>query len=216
MSTYYDYYLGARERSTGKFSIIGPYDNKGGLRSICTLCGLSDSEAEFNSSFYILSTLDMEEEMKKKLWGDVVTNPDWGTENWDPSGDPDAKKVSYLPFSELPIGSYYKAGYYPESEVIFYQKNQKMYDVDLFSSMLTPEVYAEKMKNELIFGKKESELDCEGNPVSTLNASDYIYAVLPDRHCGEYIANCMRFMSDVLAWDIDCGEYELVVIAVRS
>lgn len=211
MSTYYDYYLGARERSTGKFNIIGPYDNKGELRAVCTCCGLSDSEAEFHSSLYLLSTLDMEDGMKNEILGKAADDPDW-----EPIYGSDVKMVSYLPFSELPVGSYYKAGYYPESEVVFYQRNQKIYDEDLFNSMLTPEVYAEKMKNELIFGKKGPELDCEGNSVPTLNACDYIYAALPDRHCGEYIANCMRLMSEILAWDIDYKKYELVVVVVRS
>ena len=74
---------------------------------------------------------------------------------------------------------------------------------DIFYDWMPPEVYAEKVKNEYIFGKPDNQFDAEGGLIEIHSVTDYMFFMYPDYHSEEYEVHIIETIADAL------NEYDL-------
>ena len=175
MSYYYNYYLGYMKN--GKIYPWGPYTADGTLKQIL------EKSSSFASDLYYLFDRIGEDQISEEL------RKEFEYENF--MGEK-VIVVKYLPIENLPVGSFIKTGYFLIKDVIEYEKDQN--STDLFYDTVTPSVYAEMIKNEFIFGKKEAKDDEE----IVHNASDYMYYAYPDYDSKEYESFYLRTAAEAM------------------
>jgi len=205
MSYYYQYYLGIKDKEGIK--PFGPYDCNGKLYPIIERS--RSFASDLHDDFYVISDNLKTEKLIKEL----------GYE--DCNGNIVAE-VKYLPFNELPNGDYIKSGYFLIEDVKSWEKDK--YNDDLFYNMISPDVYAELLRNELTFGKNvfdgEVEDESEKEELSKgLNASDYMRFAAPDYSSKEYEAELIRQVALMFDdWDIFHGKEpaEMVILETEG
>ena len=158
MSWYYSYYIGKKVEN--KIEIIGIYDNKGKVHPVIERSRSFASSLKDRFDRYNGEDL---EELKEKLSTDYI---------------------SICPYKDLPKGDFIKTGYFLIEDVTQYLKENDTWD--LFYDKISPEVYAEKLKNEQMLGAPKPKKDIEGNEYEVHSCADYMYFAYPDYYCEEY------------------------------
>ena len=184
MSYYYQYYIGYEDTQTGIIYPYGPYNCQGKLKPIV------EKSRSFASDLY--------NEFVPIPSGCVSTElrKEFEYEDWQGNKQIDVK---YLKIDNLPDGDYIIKGYFPIDDVQAWEQGECS---DLFYHMISPLVYAEKMRNELTFGKNQPKKDIEGEEYTELNASDYMYYAAPNYCSKEYEVSLIREAVNML-YDYD-------------
>ena len=186
MSYYYNYYIGYKKDN--KIYPFAPYDANGKLYSL-----ISDSRSfasDLYEDFYRVEEEQISDELRKNFsYKDYMGN--------------ETVKVKYLLLKDLPNGSFIKTGYFLISEVEEYEKSDEAY----FSNVLTPQIYAAKLQNEMMFGKSKNKDEDEEEH----NASEYMYYAYPDYNSKEYDAFLLRSVAGNFDFGIPDGA-ELVIL----
>lgn len=187
MSYYYNYYCGIIDKN-GKIKPYGPYDANGKLH-----CILSRSRS-FASNLYEDFCMVKEEQVTDEL------RKEFEYENYN--GEQKCE-VKYLPIKELPNGSYLKSGYFLVGDIKDWEAQPDVINFDGFYNMISPAIYAEKLKTQFIFGENTTKVDEDGEIIGEPNASDYMFYCIPDYGSAEYEADVIRQTCYML------DEYEL-------
>lgn len=166
MSYYYQYYLGYIKDN--KIYPYGPFMFDGRIKPII------EKSRSFASNLYQDFSVIKNEQISDEL------RTLFEYENYQ--GEKKIE-VKYLPINELPSTDYIKKGYFPIENVQIWEESE--YD-DFFYDMISPLIYAEKLKKEVTFGKNQPKKDIEGEEYTELNASDYMYYAAPQYNSKEY------------------------------
>ena len=200
MSTYYNYYIGYRDKDTGLLYPLGPFDCFGNLKAVISRS--RSFASDLHDDFYPIDDDNVSKELKENL----------GYKESDGTYSFEGK---YLDAKDLPSGNYIKSGYFLISDIEEYIKT----DCDsegLFYDKLTPTMYALKMHNELAFGPPKEKLDCEGNVIEQYSCADYAYFSYPDYLSKEYESDVIRQHIGVLE-DYDFPkDFEIVVLETET
>lgn len=198
MSYYYNYYIGYKNKETGMIYLHGPYMYGNKLRP--ALSRSRSFASSLHERFYPIP-----EESKSESINKAFTQ----SEYYPP--------LEYLPFSELPNGSFMKRGYFLVEDVARYESElesgERFIEFDGFCDHISPTVYAEMLKNEIMCGKYEQPED-EEEPTK-YNASDYMYYAYPDYMSEEWEAEVLRMAADAL-WFYTDEPIEYVVIKTEG
>lgn len=174
MSWYASYYIGERKKD-GKIYPLKNFDETGNFYPVFT------RSRSFASDLYEdmapLRQEDMSDELKK----------------WFSSED----GADYRIINERDLGSddYIKRGYYLIDDVKEYL-NGNPDDFDGFYRKLDPITYAERFRNEQVFGAPQHEEDEFGNDVTPPPISDYMYFTYADIYSREYEVFMLRSAID--------------------
>ena len=168
MSWYISYYIGYEEQDSGIIKPYGPFTCEGKLKPAVEKS--RSFASDLYKQFIPIPNDCISDELRKYF----------EYEDWEGNKKIDVK---YLNFEYLPNGHYIKSGYFPIEDVKAWEEND---DDTLFYHIISPTIYAEKMKNELTFGKNQPKKDDEGDEYTELNASDYMYYAAPDYNSKEY------------------------------
>lgn len=178
MSYYYNYYVGYQ--LNGKIYPWGPYDARNRLREVIS------KSSSFASDLHYRFRDVKEEEISNEL-REEFEYTDWNNEK--------KVDVKVLSLDGLPKGSLVKTGYFLIDEVKAYESD---YYFDNFSDVLSPEVYAAKLQNELLLGKNQPKKDAEGNEYDEYNASDYMYYAYVDTKSEAYESYMIQAAIEML------------------
>lgn len=205
MSYYYSYYIGYRD-SSGKIYPYGPYDAFGKLYPVIERS--RSYASDLHELFYIIPEDSISNELKSGLG-----YKDEGKDDYTFHG-------KYLPLTDLPNGDYIKSGYFLIEDVKRYNKDD-FDSEDLFYNMITPDVYAEMLHNQLIFDNSIYEKeDIEGEKYVVPRASDYIRFSAPDYYSKEYEASIIRLTATTLDnWEFFHNKedfHEMVIIETEG
>lgn len=187
MSYYYEYYVGYEDTQTGIIYPYGPYTSEGKLKPIVEKS--RSFASDLHNSFSRIDNGYISKELRKEF----------EYEDWQGEKQIDVK---YLYFEDLPNSDYIKKGYFLIEDVQAYEQGGCD---DLFYHIISPIVYAEKMRNELTFGKNQPKKDIEGEEYTEPNASDYMYYAVPDYNCKEYEISQIKEAINML-YDYDFFE----------
>lgn len=199
MSYYYNYTIGIMDKE-GKIKPYGPYDVNGKLKFVI------ERSSSFASDLYKYFSLVQENQITDELRKEF-SYTDWNNQ--------EKMEVKYLPIDKLPKETYLIKGYFLIEDVQRYEEDQIDID-DLICNMITPTIYAEKLKKEYMFGQNEPKKDAEGYEYTEPNASDYMYYVVEDYRSKEYEANVIRNVADILGgYDLPVG-YECIVLETEG
>lgn len=181
MSYCYQYYIGYEDVSSGIIYPYGPYNCQGKLKPV-----VENFTSDLHNKFVSIPSGCVSAELRKEF-----EYEDWRGEK--------QFEVKYLKFEDLPEGDYIKKGYFLIEDVQAWEQGGCD---DLFYHMINPIIYAEKMRNELTFGKNQPKKDIEGEEYTEPSASDYMYYITPDYNCKEYEAFLIREAINML-YDYD-------------
>lgn len=179
MSYYYCYTIGIMDKED-KIKPFGPYDANGNLKYVIEKS--RSFASDLHEDFYEVKKEQITDELRKQF----------SYKEWDGK---EIFEVKYLPIENLTTKSYLKKGYFLIDDVQAWEQGG---DDSLFCNMITPEVYAEKMRNELTFGKNQPKEDEYGNKYTEPNASDYMYYAVIDYNSKEYEAEQIRNVAVIL------------------
>lgn len=203
MSYYYDYYIGYRNKKTGKIYPLGPCNTDGKI--VPAVSKSRSFASDLHRLFYTIQDENWSDSLHK-----YFEEPDY------------CPALAFLPASELPGGDFIKSGYFLIEDVERYERIKKeegsVVDFIGFYDMLSPTVYAAKLKREIIFGKAKPEVDPDGGIIETHNASDYMYYSYPDYMSAEWEAELLREAIEML-WRYNAPSddpTEYVVIKVEG
>lgn len=197
MSYYYCYTIGIMDKED-KIKPFGPYDANGNLKYVIEKsCSFA---SDLHEDFYKVKEEQVTDELRKQF----------SYKEWDGK---EKLEVKYLLIENLTTKSYLKKGYFLIDDIQAWEQGG---DDSLFCSMITPEVYAEKMRNELTFGKNQPKKDEYGNKYTEPNASDYMYYAAIDYNSKEYEAEQIRNVAAILEnYDMPEGS-KLVALEVEG
>lgn len=197
MSYYYCYTIGIMDKED-KIKPFGPYDANGNLKYIIEKS--RSFASDLHEDFYKVKEEQVTDELRKQF----------SYKEWDGK---EKLEVKYLPIENLTTKSYLKKGYFLIDDVQAWEQGG---DDSLFCNMITPEVYAEKMRNELTFGKNQPKKDEYDNKYTDPNASDYMYYAAIDYNSKEYEAEQLRNVAVILEnYDMPEGS-KLVALEVEG
>lgn len=182
MSYYYQYYIGYEEN--GKLYPYGPFDCQGKIKPV--VCKSRSFASNLYTNFWVVKEEQITDELRN-----FFEYEDW-------NGN---KKVEmkYLPLGEMPNGDYIKKGYFLIDDVQAWEQGG---DDELFYHMITPLIYAEKLKKEVAFGKNQPQKDEDGIECIEPNASDYMYYAVPQYESEEYESWLIKEAANML-YDYD-------------
>lgn len=190
MSYYYHYYLGYIKDN--KIYPWGLFSADGKLSPVLSK---SRSFASNLHDFFNIAKKDqISDELRKyfeyKNWNEEIV----------------MDTIKYLAVEDLPSGSFIKTGYFLIEDVKKYEETHD--NTELFFETITPIIYAEMLKNELIFGTPSLATDEEINRdiYPKYSASDYMFYAYPDYDSAEYestiLQKVMESMRDYSMKDI--------------
>lgn len=182
MSTYYSFYIGYRDNKTKKICALGPYDFKGELKSIFDRSGSFVSD--LHKEFYNVSPENMDDSILKEFT----------YESYFEDKDGNKKLVSNLyclDIDDLPSSNFVKSGYFLKEDVAEYLEENSAEDL-FYNKIDSPIIYAEMVKDEIMFGKNQDEKDDEGYTIKKYSASDYMFFAYPDYYCKEYESHLIK------------------------
>jgi hypothetical protein len=198
MSYYYNYYICIEDKKTGNIKPLGPYDCNGKLKSIIERS--RNFASDLYKDFYNLPQDKISDELRKEF-----EYEDWNGEK--------KCELKYLPYDKLPEGDYIVKGYFLIEDLQAWKQGG---DDSLFYSVIEPQIYAELLKKEIIFGKNQPEKDEEGIEYTKPNASDYIYSAVPNYFSKEYEVILIRRACETLM-DYDLADkYNVIIVETEG
>ena len=200
MSYYFNYYVGVIDKE-GKIKPYGPYDANGKLHPI--LCRSRSFASHLYDDFNKIKDEQITDELRKEF------------EYEDYRGEKTCE-VKYLPVKELPNGSYIKSGYFLIDDIKEWENSEDIIDFEGFYNMISPTIYAEKLRYEMQFGKNIPYENEDGIEVCDYNASDYMFYSIPDYSSKEYEADIIRQVCYMLDEYELPKEYKLVVLETEG
>lgn len=200
MATVYCYFIGYIKDD--KIYPLGMYNNKGKMVPV-----IEDSHS-FASDLYELFDYvgdnQFSEELEKEFSYSV-----YGT-------DSNRERLRYLKVKDLPTESYIKTGYFLISDIERFENDTYDDISELFYEHLSPVAYHAKFNSELVFGKPEPKVDCEGEEFPVYSAGEYAYYAYPDKRSREYDAELLRTVaSQFESYKVEDKGKELVIIEVE-
>ena len=200
MSYYYQYYIGYEDVLTGIIYPYGPYTSEGKLKSVVEKS--RSFASDLYNDFVSIPSGCVSAELRKEF-----EYEDWqGNKQFD---------VKYLKLEDLPDEDYIKKGYFLINDVQAWEQGG---DDSLFYSVITPLIYAEKLKKEMTFGKNQPKKDEDGEEYTEPNASDYMYYAACDCTSKEYEAFLIREAVNML-YDYDFfhdGNKRIVILEIEG
>ena len=196
MSYYYCYTIGIIDKND-KIKPLGPYDANGNLKYVIEKS--RSFASNLHEYFHYIRKDQITDELRKEFI-------------YDDSSE--VENLKYLPVCELPNESYLIKGYFPIEDIQNYELGNYSAE-DILCNMITPTIYAEKLKKEYMFGKNKYEEDIEGEKYKEPNASDYMYYVIEDYNSKEYEAELLRNVAYIVGDNLSEGE-SLVVIETEG
>ena len=200
MSYYYQYYIGYEDLNSGIIYPYGPYNCNGELKPIIERS--RSFASDLHNDFIYVPDACISAELRKEFEYENYL----GVKQID---------VKYLNFEDLTNEDYIKKGYFLIDDVQAWEQGG---DDSLFCSMITPQIYAEKMRNELTFGKNQPKKDEDGEEYTEPNASDYMYYAACDCTSKEYEAFLIREVVNML-YDYDFfheGNKRIVILETEG
>ena len=214
ISWYYDYYLIYKNKEDGKFYPFGPFDYEGDYKDVLSKSRsfASDLHEEFID---IRSAEDRKALVSEELLKTIHNGLDEEECQKFYEGDNDFY-WSYLHIDELPKGDYIKKGY------VLIEDIERCEDPDAyfegFYDVLSPDMYARKLENELKFGRPRPQKDCEGEEYTPHSVADYSFYMWVDNTSKEYDAYIIRralgYMREM--YELDHGDEEIYVLLVQG
>lgn len=197
MSYYYSYFLGYMKDN--KIYPYAPFDFRGKMKPIVEKS--RSFASDLHSKFWVVGKDQITDELREQF-----EYTDWqGNKSTD---------VKYLCITDLPSDDYIKKGYFLIEDVQAWETEG---DDGLFYHMLTPEVYAEKMRNEIIFGKNQPKKDIEGEEYTEPNASDYMYYAAPWYNSEAYEVHLLQEAAGVMYdYDFFSDDVKMVVLETEG
>lgn len=198
MSSYFYFYVGYIDNKTKKVHPMGPFNDQGKLQEIFYKTGSFISD--MYHSFEKVKLEDIDEKWQEKF---SVTY-----------GINEEKRESVLLMQypdQLPDSNYIKSGYYLVKDVNEYLKSEESGDdFDGFYEKIDPLMYAELVKQEVMFGKPEPKKDEEGYEIPVYSASDYMWFCYPDYYGEEYESfRCKQALNMIYdKYDFEYGDYK--------
>ena len=184
MSYYYKYYIGYEDVLTGIIYPYGPYTSEGKLKPVVEKS--RSFASDLHNNFVPIPSGCTSTELRKEF-----EYEDWqGNKQFD---------VKYLKLEDLPDGDYILKGYFLIDDVQAWEQGDCD---DLFYHVISPHIFAEKMRRELTFGKNQPKKDEDGFDCTEPNASDYMYYAVPNYCSKEYEAFQIREAVNML-YDYD-------------
>ena len=194
MSYYHSYFLGYMKND--KIYPYGPFDFRGRMKPIIEKS--RSFASDLHNDFWIVQDNQITDELREQFeyedWQGRFTN------------------VRYLPVEDLPSDDYIKKGYFLIEDVQAWETEG---DDSLFYHMISPTIYAEKMRNELIFGKNQPKKDIEGNEYTEPNASDYVYYAAPWYNSREYEAHLLQEAAGAM-YDYDFFNDDVKMVILET
>lgn len=197
MSYYYNYYIGYKKDN--KIYPLGPYDALGNLR--CTFYKSQSFASDLYEDFYEIADEQVSDELKKEFEHDLAE-------------DRYCVKLSILPYTDLPEGSYIKSGYFLITDVEAYLQNHD--SCDLFYEYLSPEIYAAKSANEIKFGPPKKKINQFGEPYYEHSAADYMWFTYADYNCKEYEVFKLKQMCSILEDYTNFQKENMVILLTQG
>lgn len=217
MSWTYCYSLIYKNKEDGKLYPLGPFDYKGDYKYV-----LSKSRSFASNLHERFIPIDSAED-RKSLISEELFKVKTG---WEGEEEKEYAKEffngegywmwSYLPIEDLPEGDYIKRGYVLIDQIEEYEKDEGYFES--FYPVLTPQIYAKKLENELKFGRPKPKKDCEGNEYTEHSVSEFSYYAWVDRESEEYEVYKIREALYLLRdwYDIEKGDEELYVLLTQG
>ena len=186
MSWYYNYFLGVKNKDTGVFSLLAPFDRDGEIQ--CVLTKSRSFASDLYEKFDKLDQDKFDERMKKNF-------------SYEYNGETETEDVYGMPLSDLPKGDILKTGYFLLSDIAYYEKDHDSYD--LFYDKMTPQEYLLRQNNELKFGEDKRDPDDDNYQRP---CRDYAYYGYIDYCSKEYEAWIIRTVANMFEYRVDDNE----------
>ena len=196
MSYYYSYYFCYKK--DGKIYPYAPYTIKGKLKPIL------EKSRSFASDLYQDFNVVQKDQISEELFKEFSYEID--------ENDVEIPQLKFLEFNKLTTEDYIKKGYFLIEDIKEYDG---LYSEDIFYNMITPEMYAIKLQNEIMFGKNTPKKDSEGYEYTEPNASDYMWYAAIQYNSKEYESWLIRNAVDML-YDYDFFKNGMEVIIVET
>ena len=197
MSYYYQYYLGYTKNN--KIYPYAPFDFRGKLKPIIEKS--RSFASNLYNDFWMVQDNQITDELREQF-----TYEDW-------KGDK-ILEVRYLLVSDLPDGDFIKKGYFLIDDVQAWEQGG---DDSLFYHVISPQVYAEKMRKEITFGKNQPKKDEEGMEYTEPNASDYMYYAVPNYNSKEYEIHLLKEAAEAMYdYDFFVDGVEMVILETEG
>lgn len=199
MSYYYSYFIGACNKNTGVFRVLGPFakDEKNGkMRIAPVICKSQSFASDLHEEFSPIPEDKMSPEMVEQF-----TYKNYKDE-------PELDRVKYLDYSLLPGGEMIRSEYVLTSELIQYQQMKDDYlpEAEYFSETLSPAAYATFAQHYVTTG--------EGLEREVLEDEEYVKKTLtPDMYTlYRYIdESSVEFESWVIRMTVVEGGYDFLI-----
>ena len=195
MSWYIFYRAGVRDKNTNKIYPLGPFDYKG---RYCTILTRSRTSHVYDNNEWKISKVDFKDLSDEFLKAINKSEDDstWITE--EKYGECGCY-FDVIDYKDLGSSNYIKKGYVLIDDLEQSEKEDAYFDG--FYEVLTPEIYAKKLENELKFGPPKPKKDCEGYDITPHSMSEYVYHCWPDYDSEEYETFCIKQAVEILLDD---------------
>ena len=188
MSWTYSYYLCYKNKEDGKLYPFGPFNYKHEFRNVVDYS--RNNRSTLHEEFWELKDGEKRKELiSPELF--YAIHGCLGEDNLKEFYEGKGYYVTYYcKLDELPTGDYVKKGYCLLSDIEQYEDPEAWFDG--FYDVLTPDMYARKLENELKFGKPTPEKDIDGYDCIPHSVADYSFYVWADYESKEYHACKIR------------------------
>lgn len=200
MSYYYNYYIGYEK--DGKFYPLGPYDDRGKLKSALSIS--RSFASDLHDDFLWVKEEQISDELRKEF-------------EYESFDGERTMNLKYLGFQNLPCGSFIKKGYFLIEDIKCYEARKEVSVWDIFYDYLSPEVYVAKAQNEAKFGPPKKKYDEFGDDITEHSAADYMFYAYPDYESKEYEAHIlMTFVDSLFSYSRFKLESQIVILETEG
>ena len=206
MSYYYNYYVGQRNKATGKFTTVEPYDANG--EPMCLLWKSSSFASDLHEDFYPIYSKDMEDRLKS--FSCFVSSS-----MTDEEYDQGYYKVKYMPYNDFQLFQPFRNGYVLTEDVISYSADAGCDFSEYARDILTTEQYAAFAHSYMVSKKTRNVYDPATDEEIECNPSDYMLFNWVDYDGRQYEQWSITNIISSLDITPDKG-YELVILETEG
>ena len=206
MSYYYNYYVGQRNKATGKFTAVEPYDADG--EPMCLLWKSSSFASDLHEDFYPIHSKEMEDKLKSFS---CFVPSSMADEEYDQG----YYKVKYMPYNDFQLFQPFRNGYVLTEDVISYSTDAGCDFGEYARDILTPEQYAAFAHSYMTSKKTRNVYDPATDEEIECNPSDYMLFNWVDYDGRQYEQWSITNIISSLDITPDKG-YELVILETEG